>query len=279
MSIRKFKPTSPSLREMRLVNHDAVTKGNEPEKSLVKRKSKINGRNNHGRITVRRRGGGVKRRYRLIDFKRNKVDIPATVASIEYDPNRSCHIALLNYKDGEKKYIIAPLGLKKDDVIISSEDADIKVGNSKTLQNIPVGTLVHNIELNPGAGGHLARSAGSYAQLMAKEGKDALLRLPSGELRKVKINCRATIGQVGNVVHEQVNWGKAGKRRHQGFRPKVRGVVMNPVDHPHGGGEGRTSGGRHPVTPWGLPTKGYKTRKNKRTDKFIVKRRTNKKSK
>ena len=279
MSIRKFKPTSPSLRQMRLVKHDALTKGNEPEKSLVTPKNKINGRNNNGRITVRRRGGGVKRRYRVIDFKRNKIDIPATVASIEYDPNRTCHIALLNYKDGEKRYIIAPSGLKKGEEIVSSETADIKVGNSKMLQNIPVGTLVHNIELNPGAGGQLARSAGSYAQLMAKEGKDALLRLPSGELRKVRNNCRATIGQVGNLDHEQVNWGKAGKKRHLGCRPKVRGVVMNPVDHPHGGGEGRTSGGRHPVSPWGMPTKGYKTRKNKRTDKFIVKRRTNKKSK
>jgi large subunit ribosomal protein L2 len=260
---------------MALCSHSELT-GVKPEKSLLESKSRTAGRNSRGKITTRHKGGGAKRKYRIIDFKRGKLDIPATVKSIEYDPNRSCHIALLAYKDGQKTYILAPLGLKVGDEVISSESADIKAGNSKTLQNIPVGTLVHNVELNPGAGGQLARSAGSYAQLMAKEGKDALLRLPSGELRKVKINCRATVGQVGNLDHEQIKWGKAGKTRHRGIRPTVRGVVMNPVDHPHGGGEGRTSGGRHPVSPWGMPTKGYKTRKNKRTDKFIVKRRKKK---
>jgi len=271
--VRKFKPTSPSLRNMSILTSKALSQGNDPVKSLLKSKKRSSGRNVHGRITVRRRGGGHKRKYRIIDFKRNKVDIPAFVKSIEYDPNRTCNIALLAYLDGEKRYIIAPAGLSIGDQVISSEEADVKVGNSKLLKNIPVGTLVHNIELYPKAGGQMARSAGSYAQLMAKEGKEVLLRLPSGELRKVKAECRATIGQVGNQEKEQVNLGKAGKSRHLGRRPKVRGVAMNPVDHPHGGGEGRTSGGRHPVTPWGMPTKGYKTRKNKRTDRFIVKRR------
>ena len=273
MGIKKFKPTSPSLREMALLNSDSLTKGAKKEKSLLRPKSRTAGRNVYGRITVRRRGGGAKKQYRVIDFKRNKLDIPAKVDSIQYDPNRTANIALLVYRDGERKYILAPSGLVVGDTVVSSETADIKVGNSKKLENIPVGTLVHNVELNPGAGGQLARSAGAYAQLMAKEGGEALLRLPSGELRKVKLNCRATIGQIGNIEREQINWGKAGKTRHLGRRPKVRGVVMNPVDHPHGGGEGRTSGGRHPVSPWGMPTKGYKTRKNKRTDRFIVKRR------
>ena len=273
MGIKKFKPTTPSLRQMAVMNSDSLTKGKSPEKSLLAVKKKTAGRNAHGRITVRRRGGGVKQKYRIIDFKRQKQDIPATVKAIEYDPNRTCNIALVSYADGEKTYILAPNGLKVGDVIVSSDNADIKVGNSKLLKDIPVGTLVHNVELNPRSGGQLARSAGSYAQLMAKETKEALLRLPSGELRKVKNNCRATIGQVGNLEHEQINIGKAGKNRLRGLRPKVRGVVMNPVDHPHGGGEGRTSGGRHPVTPWGKPTKGYKTRKNKRTNQFIVKRR------
>lgn len=273
MGIKKFKPTTPSLRQMAVMNSDALTKGKSPEKSLLAVKTKNAGRNAHGRITVRRRGGGVKQKYRIIDFKRQKQDIPATVKAIEYDPNRTCNIALIAYADGEKTYILAPNGLNVGDVIVSSDNADIKVGNSKLLKDIPVGTLVHNVELNPMSGGQLARSAGSYAQLMAKETKEALLRLPSGELRKVKNNCRATIGQVGNLEHEQINIGKAGKNRLRGLRPKVRGVVMNPVDHPHGGGEGRTSGGRHPVTPWGKPTKGYKTRKNKRTNQFIVKRR------
>ncbi len=272
MPIRKFKPNTPSRRKMTVLTSEGLTKCS-PEKSLLTPKKRTAGRNAHGRITVRRRGGGHKKKYRIIDFKRNKVDIPAFVKTIEYDPNRTCNIALVAYKDGEKKYIIAPLGLKVGDEIISSDSADIKVGNSKLLKDIPVGTLVHNIELYPRSGGQMARSAGSYAQLMAKEGREALLRLPSGELRKVKDNCRATIGQVGNLENEQVNIGKAGKTRWLGRRPKVRGVAMNPVDHPHGGGEGRTSGGRHPCTPWGKPTKGYKTRKNKRTDKFIVKRR------
>lgn len=273
MGIKKFKPTTPSLRHMAVQNSDGLTKGVKPQKSLLATKSKTAGRNSQGRITSRRRGGGVKQKYRIIDFKRQKLDVPATVKSIEYDPNRTCNIALIAYADGLKTYIIAPNGLKVGDTVISSDTADIKVGNSKLLKDIPVGTLVHNVELHPKRGGQLARSAGSYAQLMAKEGREALLRLPSGELRKVKNNCRATIGQVGNLEHEQINIGKAGKNRHRGQRPKVRGVVMNPVDHPHGGGEGRTSGGRHPVSPWGLPTKGYKTRSNKRTNQFIVKRR------
>ncbi len=273
MGIKKFRPTTPSLRKMAILNSDTLTKGAKVEKSLLAPKKRTAGRNVYGRITVRRRGGGAKQQYRIIDFKRNKLDIPARVDSIQYDPNRTANIALLVYRDGEKRYILAPTGLKAGDTVIASETADIKVGNSKKLENIPVGTLVHNVEMNPGAGGQLARSAGAYAQLMAKEGGEALLRLPSGELRKVKLGCRATIGQIGNIEREQINWGKAGKTRHLGRRPKVRGVVMNPVDHPHGGGEGRTSGGRHPVSPWGMPTKGYKTRKNKRTDKFIVKRR------
>lgn len=271
--VKKFKPTSPSLRQMTVMTSAGLTPKAKPQKSLLAPKKKTDGRNNNGRITVRHRGGGVKRKYRLIDFKRTKLDIPAKVQTIEYDPNRTCNIALIAYADGEKAYILAPLGLKEGDTVISSDNADIKPGNAKLLKDIPVGTLVHNVELNPRSGGQMARSAGSYAQLMAKEGKEALLRLPSGELRKVKNNCRATIGQVGNLEHEQVVVGKAGKTRHKGFRPSVRGVVMNPVDHPHGGGEGRTSGGRHPVSPWGTPTRGYKTRKNKRTDKFIVKRR------
>jgi large subunit ribosomal protein L2 len=272
MKIKKFKPTTPSLRKTALLTSADLTT-DKPLKRLLSKKNKKAGRNTHGRITVRRRGGGAKQKYRMIDFKRNKLEIPAVVKSIEYDPNRNCRIALIAYRDGAKNYILAPLGVKVGDEIVSSETADIKVGNAKLLKDIPVGTLVHNVELNPGSGGQLARSAGSYAQLMAKEGRDALLRLPSGELRKVKNNCRATIGQVGNIESEQVAIGKAGRARHLGRRPKVRGVVMNPVDHPHGGGEGRTSGGRHPVTPWGVPTKGYKTRKNKRTNRFIVKRR------
>lgn len=272
MTIRKFKPTTPSLRNMAVESSKGLSK-DKPLKSLTSKKTKTAGRNAFGRITSRRRGGGAKQRYRIIDFKRLKTEIPATVKGIEYDPNRTCHIALVAYADGEKAYILAPNGLKVGDSVISSDSADIKVGNSKLLKDIPVGTLVHNVELNPRSGGQLARSAGSYAQLMAKEGSEALLRLPSGELRKVKNNCRASIGQVGNLEHEQINIGKAGKNRLRGRRPKVRGVVMNPVDHPHGGGEGRTSGGRHPVTPWGMPTKGYKTRKNKRTNQFIVKRR------
>ena len=259
MGIKKFRPTTPSLRNMRVQTSEGLTKGVTPQKSLLAKKTKTAGRNASGRITSRRRGGGVKQKYRIIDFKRQKADIPATVKSIEYDPNRTCHIALISYADGEKTYILAPNGLKVGDSVISSDAADIKVGNSKLLKDIPVGTLVHNVELHPRRGGQLARSAGSYAQLMAKEGIEALLRLPSGELRKVKNNCRATIGQVGNLEHEQIQIGKAGKNRLRGKRPSVRGVAMNPVDHPHGGGEGRTSGGRHPVSPWGTPAKGYKT--------------------
>ena len=276
MGIKKFKPTTASLRQTALMSSDELTKGVKIKKSLMVTKTKKAGRNNTGRITVRHRGGGVKRRYRLIDFKRNKLDIPAKVQAIVYDPNRTCHIAQVSYADGEKNFILSPSGLNVGDLIISSKDADIKVGNSKQLSDIPVGTLVHNVELNPGAGGQLARSAGAYVQVMAKEGRDILLRMPSGELRKVKQACRATIGQVGNLDHEKVVLGKAGRTRKLGIRPTVRGVCMNPVDHPHGGGEGRTSGGRHPVTPWGQPTRGYKTRKNKRTDKFIVKRRNKK---
>ena len=235
--------------------------------------ARLAGRNNKGRITVRHRGGGVKRRYRVVDFKRQRDNIPAKVQAIHYDPNRTCHLALVAYADGYKSYILAPLGLEVGDTVISSANADIKIGNSKKLQDIPVGTLVHNVEINPGAGGQMGRSAGAYVQVMAKEGKEVLLRMPSGELRKVKQNCKATIGQVGNLDHEKRNIGKAGAKRKLGFRPSVRGVAMNPIDHPHGGGEGRTSGGRHPVTPWGMPTKGYKTRHNKRTDRYIVKRR------
>lgn len=271
-AIKKFRPITPSQREMVVVNGD-ITKGARSPKALLAPKKKKAGRNAQGVITTRHHGGGAKQKYRLVDFKRSKLEIPATVKAIEHDPNRTCNIALVFYADGEKAYIIAPVGLKVGDVVIASDNADIKAGNSKLLKDIPVGTLVHNVELNPGSGGQLARSAGSYAQLMAKEGEYALLRLPSGELRNVKILCRATIGQVGKIEHEQENVGKAGKNRHRGIRPTVRGVVMNPVDHPHGGGEGRTSGGRHPVSPWGLQTRGLKTRKNKRTNKFIVKRR------
>lgn len=271
-TLKKFRPITPSQREKVVVTGD-ITKGVAPEKSLLAPLKKNAGRNSSGVITVRHHGGGVKQKYRLVDFKRNKLDIPATVKTIEHDPNRTCNIALIVYADGVKAYIIAPVGLKVGDVVISSDNADIKAGNAKLLKDIPVGTLVHNVELNPKSGGQMARAAGAYAQLMAKEGEYALLRLPSGEVRKVKADCRATIGQVGKIEHELANTGKAGTNRHRGIRPTVRGVVMNPVDHPHGGGEGRTSGGRHPVSPWGLPTRGFKTRKNKRTNKFIVKRR------
>ena len=273
MGIKKFKPVTPTLRTKQVMDSNDLTKGVTISKKLLKVKKIKSGRNNAGRITTRHQGGGVKQKYRIIDFKRNKIEIPATVKAICYDPNRTCNIALIVYADGATNFILAPLGLVVGDIVISSTTADIKVGNSKLLSDIPVGTLVHNVELSPGAGGQIARSAGSYVQVMAKEGEVALLRMPSGELRRVKSNCRATIGQVGNLDHEKVNRGKAGITRKLGIRPTVRGVVMNPVDHPLGGGEGRTSGGRHPVTPWGLPTRGYKTRKNKRTDKFIVKRR------
>lgn len=273
MGIKKFKPTTPTLRKKQVMDSKDLTKGVQIPSNLLEIKKSQAGRNSAGRITTRHHGGGVKQKYRVIDFKRNKTDIPATVKAICYDPNRTCNIALVVYADGATSFILAPLGLAVGDTVISSAGADIKVGNAKLLSDIPVGTLVHNVELSPGAGGQIARSAGSYVQVMAKEADVVLLRMPSGELRRVKSNCRATIGQVGNLDHEKVNRGKAGISRKLGIRPTVRGVVMNPVDHPLGGGEGRTSGGRHPVSPWGLPTRGFKTRKNKRTDKFIVKRR------
>jgi large subunit ribosomal protein L2 len=275
MAIKKFKPTSPAVRQMTVNVSDEIT-SSQPEKSLLVTLKKNAGRNAQGRITVRHRGGGAKRKYRIIDFKRNKDGIPAKVATIEYDPNRSANIALLNYVDGEKRYIIAPKGIKVGDMIISGAGSDIKPGNAMQLKDMPVGTLVHNIELKPGKGAQLVRSAVASAQLMAKEGKNALLRLPSGEMRLVSINCKATIGQVGNLEHENVTIGKAGRKRHMGIRPTVRGSAMNPNDHPHGGGEGRTSIGRPaPVTPWGKPALGYKTRKkNKASDKLIVSKRT-----
>jgi len=272
MGIKRFKPTSAGRRLMSGHDFSEVTK-DSPERGLVSPLSSSGGRNNNGRITSRYRGGGHKRKYRLIDFKRDKVGVPAKVSAIEYDPNRSSRIALLNYADGEKRYILAPAELKVGEVVISSKNADIKPGNTLPLQAIPIGTIIHNVELKVGKGGQLARSAGASAQLMAKEGDNALVRLPSGELRKVLLRCRATIGQIGNLEHENVRSGKAGRTRWLGRRPHVRGVAMNPVDHPLGGGEGRTSGGRHPVTPWGKPTKGAKTRNNKRTNTMIVKRR------
>lgn len=275
MAIKKFKPTSPALREMTVFISDEVTT-NQPEKSLLVPLKKNSGRNVHGKITVRHRGGGNRRKYRIIDFKRNKDGIPAKVATIEYDPNRTANIALLHYADGEKAYILAPVGLEVGTAVLSGPTADIKPGNAMALKDMPVGTVIHNIELKPGKGAQLVRSAGVSAQLMAKEGKKALLRLPSGEMRFVSIDCKATIGQVGNIEHGNVVIGKAGRKRHMGIRPTVRGSVMNPCDHPHGGGEGRTSIGRpSPVTPWGKPALGYKTRKkNKASDKLIVSRRT-----
>jgi large subunit ribosomal protein L2 len=277
MAIRKFKPTSPARRFMTVSTFDEITKF-EPERSLLEPLKKNAGRNSYGRITVRHRGGGNKRKYRVIDFKRDKIDMPATVIGIEYDPNRSANIALLQYEDGEKRYIIAPLGLKDGEVVISSEKADIKPGNTLPISSIPVGSIIHNIELSPGKGGQLVRSAGNSAQLMAKEGKYAQVRLPSGEVRMVRMNCFATIGQVGNIDHENISIGKAGRKRHMGIRPTVRGVVMNPNDHPHGGGEGKSPIGMpSPVTPWGKPALGLKTRKkNKESNKFIVKRRNQK---
>ena len=275
MAIKKFKPTSPALRQMTVLISDEITT-NQPEKSLLVSLKKNSGRNAHGKITVRHRGGGNRRKYRIIDFKRNKDGIPAKVATIEYDPNRTANIALLHYVDGEKAYILAPVGLEVGTTVLSGPTADIKPGNAMALKDMPVGTVVHNIELKPGKGAQLVRSAGVSAQLMAKEGKKALLRLPSGEMRYVSIDCKATIGQVGNIEHGNVVIGKAGRKRHMGIRPTVRGSVMNPCDHPHGGGEGRTSIGRpSPVTPWGKPALGYKTRKkNKASDKLIVSRRT-----
>lgn len=275
MAIKKFRPTSPALRQMTVLVSDEIT-CNEPERSLLVSLKKNSGRNVHGKITVRHRGGGNRRKYRIIDFKRNKDGIPAKVATVEYDPNRTANIALLNYADGEKRYILAPVGIQVGDTILSGPEADIKPGNAMALKDMPVGTVVHNVELKPGKGAQLVRSAGASAQLMAKEGKTALLRLPSGEMRLVSINCKATIGQVGNIEHGNVVIGKAGRKRHMGIRPTVRGSVMNPCDHPHGGGEGRSPIGRaNPVTPWGKPALGYKTRKkNKASDKLIVSRRT-----
>lgn len=274
MAIKSFKPYSAGRRFMTVASFDEITT-DKPERSLVERLLEHAGRNNQGRMTVRHQGGGHKRLYRIIDFKRNKDGIVATVATIEYDPNRSARIALLNYADGEKRYIIAPNGLKVGDKIMSGPDADIKVGNALPLKNIPVGTLIHNIEMKIGKGGQLVRSAGGSAQLMAKEDDYALLRLPSGELRKVHVNCKATIGQVSNLEHENITVGKAGRSRWLGIRPANRGVAMNPCDHPHGGGEGRSPVGRkHPVTPWGKDAAGGKTRKSKPSDRLIVKRRT-----
>ena len=274
MAIKKYNPTSPARRSMTVSTFEEITK-KTPEKSLVETLKENAGRNSYGRITVRHRGGGNKKKYRIIDFKRNKDGIVANVIAIEYDPNRSANIALLQYEDGEKRYIIAPIGIKVGDQIMSGEGADIKPGNALQIKDIPVGTLIHNIELSVGRGGQLVRAAGNSAQLMAKDGAYAQVRLPSGEVRMVSVLCKATIGEVGNADHENISIGKAGRKRHMGFRPTVRGVVMNPNDHPHGGGEGKSPIGRpSPVTPWGKPALGYKTRNKKnRTNKFIVKRR------
>lgn len=272
MAVKKVKPTSPGRRAQSYPSFDEVT-STTPEKSLLKVIKKTGGRNVYGRITCRHRGGGHKRHYRVIDFKRNKIGIPAKVATIEYDPNRSARIALLHYADGEKRYILAPVNLKAGDTIISGPEADIKPGNTLPLINIPLGTHIHNIELHLGKGGQIVRSAGTYAQLMAKEGGYALIKLPSGEVRMVLLKCKATIGQIGNVMHENISLGKAGRKRWLGRRPKVRGVAMNPVDHPMGGGEGRSSGGRHPCSPWGVPSKGFKTRRKRKSSRLIVKKR------
>lgn len=272
MPVKTYKPTSPGRRFSSHPSFKEITR-QEPEKSLTRGKTKSGGRNNKGRITSRFIGGGHKQKYREIDFRRDKHGVPGTVASIEYDPNRTAHIALIHYADGDKRYILAPNGLTVGQSIMAGADADILVGNAIPLANIPLGTMIHNIELKEGKGGQMVRSAGAAAQLMAREGDYASVRLPSGEIRKVHVRCYATVGQVGNLEHENVSVGKAGRTRHLGKRPHNRGVSMNPVDHPLGGGEGRTSGGRHPVTPWGKPTKGHKTRNNKRTGKFIVKRR------
>jgi large subunit ribosomal protein L2 len=272
MAIRRYKPTSPGRRFQTVSTFEEIT-STTPERSLVRALSKTGGRNNRGRVTSRHRGGGHKRRYRVIDFKRQKDGVPAKVATIEYDPNRSARVALLHYADGEKRYILAPVGLQVGDTVMSGPQADIHPGNAMALQDMPLGSTIHNIELSPGKGGQLVRGAGTSAQLMAREGGYAQLRLASGEMRLVRVTCRATIGQVGNPDHENISIGKAGRTRWLGRRPRVRGVAMNPVDHPHGGGEGKTAGGRHPCTPWGVPTKGYKTRRNKRTSKYILRRR------
>ena len=277
MSIKFYKPTGNGRRNMSVTDYSELSNV-APERSLLVSLKKNSGRNSYGRITVRHRGGGQRRKYRIIDFKRDKFDIPATVASVEYDPNRSAFIALLQYEDGEKRYILQPAGLKVGDVVVSGKDADIKAGNALPLSSIPVGTIVHNIEMHPGKGAQLVRSAGAYAQLMAKEGDNAQIRMPSGEVRIIRTNCKACIGQVGNLEHENIQIGKAGRKRHMGWRPTVRGSVMNPCDHPHGGGEGKSPVGRPgPVTPWGKPALGYKTRRTKKSsDKLIVKRRNDK---
>ena len=276
MAVRKLKPTSAGRRFQTVADFGEITRS-RPEKSLTEGLARKSGRNHHGSITSRRRGVGAKRLYRIIDFKRDKLGVPAVVAHIEYDPNRTARIALLHYVDGEKRYILAPVGVQQGDRLLAGEGADIKPGNAMQMQRIPVGTVIHNVELVPGKGGQMCRAAGAYAQLVAREGKYALLRLPSGEVRKVLSACTATIGQVGNVNHENISLGKAGRNRWLNRRPKVRGVAMNPIDHPLGGGEGRSSGGRHPVTPWGKPTKGYKTRDRKKSStKLIVKRRSEK---
>jgi len=276
MPIKTYRPTTPTRRFQTVVSREDITKA-KPEKSLTVGKKRTGGRNSYGAITSRFRGGGSKKSFRVIDFKRDKTGVPAKVAAIEYDPNRSARIALLHYKDGEKRYILAPLGLAVGQTVVSGAEADILTGNALPLKNIPAGTVVHNIELRPGKGAQMARSAGTQAQLVSKESGFALLKLPSGEVRKVHVECMATVGQVGNTDHENVSSGKAGRTRWLGKRPHNRGVSMNPVDHPHGGGEGKTSGGRNPVTPWGQPTRGFKTRNNKRTDQWIVNRRASKK--
>jgi large subunit ribosomal protein L2 len=272
MALKKFNPTSPGRRFMTALTFDEVTK-TAPEKRLTEAKKRTGGRNGLGRITMWFRGGGHKQRYRIVDFRRDKVGVPARVAAIEYDPNRSARLALLHYADGDKRYILWPEGLAVGATVLAGEAADILPGNSLPLKAIPAGTVIHNIELRPGKGGQMVRTAGASAQLVAKEGDYAQVKLPSGEVRKVRVDCQATVGQLGNIDHKNVSFGKAGRKRWLGRKPHNRGVVMNPVDHPHGGGEGKTSGGRHPVTPWGKPTKGAKTRNNKRTQKFIVKRR------
>ncbi|MGH9462415.1 MAG: 50S ribosomal protein L2 [Vicinamibacteria bacterium] len=275
MPVKKFRPTSPGRRALTVQTFEELSK-ERPLKSLTEPKKSSGGRNSMGEITIWFRGGGHKRKYRAIDFKRDKMEVPAKVAAIEYDPNRSARIARLHYADGEKRYILQPQGLKVGDSVLSSSKADILPGNCLPIDSIPLGTIIHNVELKPGKGGQMARSAGASVQLVAKEGAYAHVKLPSGEVRMVHRNCRATIGQVGNLEHENVSIGKAGRKRWMGRRPHNRGVSMNPVDHPHGGGEGRTSGGRHPSTPWGVPTKGYKTRNNKRTNRFIIRRKRQK---
>jgi large subunit ribosomal protein L2 len=275
MPVKKYRPTSPGKRFLTTLDFSDLSKV-EPERSLIEVRKKHSGRNNNGHITVRHRGGGTRKIYRIIDFKRAKDGVPAKVATVEYDPNRSCRIALLHYRDGEKRYILAPLGLRAGELVESGPTADIKIGNALPIKNIPVGTVIHNIELRPGEGGKLVRSAGVSAQLMAKEDQYSQVRMPSGEVRRIHINCRATIGQLGNVEHENQVIGKAGRSRHLGKRPSVRGIAMNPVDHPHGGGEARSTSGRPPTTPWGVMTMGKKTRRNKRTTKMIVRRRGSK---